>query len=556
MKALLNCTINGEEHSVLADTRDTLLDLLRDRLGLTGTKEGCGNGNCGTCTVLMDGAPINACLVLAVEVPGRSVTTIEGLSAGGDVASAAAGAGGAWRHAMRLLHAGHRARRQGAARREPAPERGADPPRDRRQPVPLHGLWEDRGCHRGGGERARAKPMTDGAQAGAALRVIGQRLPRVDARERVTGEARYPADLALPGMAHARLLRSPHAHARILRIDTTRAAALRGVLAVVSAADFPELPVGATIPMGEVGYDMWMVAQINMARRKVHWVGQPVAAVAAVDVHVAEAALALIEVEYEPLPAVLDIAAAMAADAPVLHEHVFTKGIEPRPRTPGNVCSRTVIARGDAQGALTAAPATARLSVQVDTAHQGYLEPQAMLAQVDANGFATVWASTQGQFTAELMIAAHARPAGVQAQDRADRDRRRLRRQDRHPRRSRGGPAGAEVPATREARAVARGGAAGRLGSRRRGADRYRGGCRGGRAARRHRGHLSSRCRRIAGAQPVAGDAGLGRALPMPKPRSAGLRRRHQQAAHRGLSRARRHPGGLRHGAGDGHAVP
>ena len=100
------------------------------------------------------------------------------------------------------------------------------------------------------------------------------------------------------------------------RIDTSRAAALQGVLAVVTAADFPELPVGATIPMGEVGYDMWMVAQINMARRKVHWVGQPVAAVAAVDVHVAEAALALIEVDYEPLPAVLDIAAAMAADAP------------------------------------------------------------------------------------------------------------------------------------------------------------------------------------------------------------------------------------------------
>jgi aerobic carbon-monoxide dehydrogenase small subunit len=83
MKTLLKCTVNGEEHSVLADTRDTLLDLLRDRLGLTGTKEGCGNGNCGTCTVLMDGVPINACLVLAVEAPGRTITTIEGLSTNG-----------------------------------------------------------------------------------------------------------------------------------------------------------------------------------------------------------------------------------------------------------------------------------------------------------------------------------------------------------------------------------------------------------------------------------------------------------------------------------------
>ena len=82
MKTLLTCTVNGEERTTLADTRDTLLELLRERLGLTGTKEGCSNGNCGTCTVLMDGAPVNACLVLALEVPGRAITTIEGLSDG------------------------------------------------------------------------------------------------------------------------------------------------------------------------------------------------------------------------------------------------------------------------------------------------------------------------------------------------------------------------------------------------------------------------------------------------------------------------------------------
>ena len=358
-EALLNCTINGEDRSVLVDTRDTLLDLLRDRLGLTGTKEGCGNGNCGTCTVLMDGAPINACLVLARRSTGprpsppsralRSAATLHplqqalvehggtqcGFCTPGIVLAAKAllddnpsPSEAQIRHAI----AGNLCRCTGYGKIVEAIAAVAAAP--------------------GSGGR----PDDRWARSRAALKVIGQRLPRVDARERVTGEARYPADIALPGMAHAKLLRSPHAHARIRRIDTTRAAALSGVLAVVSAADFPELPVGASIPMGEIGYDMWMVAQINMARRKVHWVGQPVAAVAAVDAHVAEAALALIEVDYEPLPAVLDIAAAMAADAPVLHDHVFTKGIEPRPRTPGNVCSRTVIARGDAQAALDTAP--------------------------------------------------------------------------------------------------------------------------------------------------------------------------------------------------------
>jgi carbon-monoxide dehydrogenase small subunit len=82
VKTPLTCTVNGEERTVLADTRDTLLELLRERIGLTGTKEGCSNGNCGTCTVLVDGAPVCACLMLALEAPGRDIVTIEGLSDG------------------------------------------------------------------------------------------------------------------------------------------------------------------------------------------------------------------------------------------------------------------------------------------------------------------------------------------------------------------------------------------------------------------------------------------------------------------------------------------
>lgn len=237
------------------------------------------------------------------------------------------------------------------------------------------------------------------------LETIGRPIARVDGRERTTGEALYPADLHLPGMLHARMLRSPHAHAFIESIDTRKAAALDGVHAVVTGADFAELPVGTTIPMGEAGYDMWMVGQINMARHKMHWVGQPVAAVAAVDGFTAARALELIEVEYRVLEAVLDIESAMADGAAVLHEHVITSGVEPAARRPSNVCSRTVIENGDADAALKGAAATADIAVRVDTSHQGYLEPQATVAQVDSNGFVTVWAATQGQFTTELMIA-------------------------------------------------------------------------------------------------------------------------------------------------------
>ena len=83
MKSIVRCEINGEEHEVLADGRDTLLELLRERAGLTGTKEGCSNGNCGSCTVLLEGAPVNACLVLAMEADGAQITTIEGVAANG-----------------------------------------------------------------------------------------------------------------------------------------------------------------------------------------------------------------------------------------------------------------------------------------------------------------------------------------------------------------------------------------------------------------------------------------------------------------------------------------
>lgn len=236
--------------------------------------------------------------------------------------------------------------------------------------------------------------------------VVGKRLPRVDGGERVEGTAIYPADMSLPGMLHAKTLRSPHAHAKIVSVDTSKAAALAGVKAIVTAADFHDVPAGATIPMGEAGYDMWMVARINIAKDKVFWVGQPVAYVAATDVHIAETALGLIDVVYEPLPAVMTIDEAMQPTAPVIHDNVITTGLDQAPHGPSNVCSRALIERGDGlhEIAIKNAAATGVMDATIDTAHQGYIEPQAAVAQVDSNGMATVWVATQGQHTTELMI--------------------------------------------------------------------------------------------------------------------------------------------------------
>ncbi len=240
----------------------------------------------------------------------------------------------------------------------------------------------------------------------AEQKVVGQRVARIDAGERVTGRALFAADFTLPGLVHGKLKRSPHAHARIVAIDTRAAAALKGVLAVVTAADFPSLPLGASVPFGETGQDVWSIARATLARDKVHWIGQPVAAVAAVDRHVAEAALELIEVVYDPLPVAVDIEQAMAPDAPVLHDHVFTKGVEPAPRAPSNVGARTLVARGDMAKAFADAAHVVEMETRSDTAHQGYIEPHAVVAAVDPQGFLTIWASTQGAFNTELQTAA------------------------------------------------------------------------------------------------------------------------------------------------------
>jgi xanthine dehydrogenase molybdenum-binding subunit len=244
--------------------------------------------------------------------------------------------------------------------------------------------------------------MSDGS---AQLRVVGTRAPRVDAGERVTGRAIYPADLSRPGMIQGRVLRSPHAHARILAVDTAKAAALKGVLAIVTAEDFPDVPPGTMIPFGETGADAWISAVIVLARGKVTWRGQPVAAVAATDPYIAAAALELIEVRYEVLPPVMDMAAAMAPDAPVIFPDIKPKGFEPGAAIPRNAGSRTLIERGDVAAAFAAAAATRRVAATIDTGHQGYIEPHACVAEADPQGNVTIWASTQGAFQTEIQTA-------------------------------------------------------------------------------------------------------------------------------------------------------
>ncbi|MBW3542867.1 MAG: xanthine dehydrogenase family protein molybdopterin-binding subunit, partial [Planctomycetes bacterium] len=240
-----------------------------------------------------------------------------------------------------------------------------------------------------------------------AYSVIGTRPIRHDGTDKVTGRARYGADVRFPGMLHGAYLRSPHAHARIKSIDTSKAEAFAGVHAVVSGADMPE--IGSKIAdLGEGMFNLKHLGANVLARDKVLYTGHAVAAVAAESLHIAQEAARLIEVEYEVLEPVLDVRAAMAEDAPILHDDLETQAFASAADEPGE--RRTNIAKHflHEKGAIEQAFAEAALVMEREfttaTVHQGYIEPHTATALWNADGQITVWTSTQGSFTVREQV--------------------------------------------------------------------------------------------------------------------------------------------------------
>ncbi len=175
---------------------------------------------------------------------------------------------------------------------------------------------------------------------------IGRRYHKVDGYDKVVGTAQFGADYNAPGTLYGKVVRSPHAHARIVSIDTSAAERLTGVKAVVTALDFPST-VSGDVDTGEVEIGIVYLANLVMARRKVLFQGHPVAAVAASDPHIAEAAAALVKVEYEVLPPVTDPVAAMSPDAPLLHEGLLARSLSGASDKPSNISTHLEAQRGD-----------------------------------------------------------------------------------------------------------------------------------------------------------------------------------------------------------------
>ena len=230
----------------------------------------------------------------------------------------------------------------------------------------------------------------DAAYQEKKFNTVGTRPLRPDGVDKVTGRARYGADFNMPGQLVARVLRSPHAHAKIVSIDTAAAEALKGVKAVVTAADLPDLTDG------DAG--LFAVLDNCMAREKALYDGHAVAAVAAIDEKVAKEALKLIDVTYDVLPHVVDVDAAMQPGAPLLNDAIFTKGVEPAPTEPSNVANRSEFGHGDVEAGFASADFIVERSFKTEQTHQGYIEPHACVASCNPDGTADLWVCTQGHF--------------------------------------------------------------------------------------------------------------------------------------------------------------
>lgn len=237
------------------------------------------------------------------------------------------------------------------------------------------------------------------------LKVIGGTpTDRPDAIDKVTGRARYAADINLPGQLIGKVLRSPHAHAIVKSIDISEAEKLPGVKAVVTRDDFPEMEVEYAAS-GELMINFKDVTRNMMAREKVLYDGHPVAAVAATSEAIAKKALKLIKVDYEVLPHVINVVEAMKPEAPVLHDDMFTRGVEPKPEKPSNIALRMTSKLGDVEEGFKQADVIIEREFDSAATHQGYIEPQASIANYTDGGTAEVWTGTQGHFVFRAQIA-------------------------------------------------------------------------------------------------------------------------------------------------------
>jgi CO/xanthine dehydrogenase Mo-binding subunit/aerobic-type carbon monoxide dehydrogenase small subunit (CoxS/CutS family) len=377
----ISLSINAKKYSVEVSPDETLLHLLRERLGLRGTKVGCSLGECGSCIVVKDEKAVNACITFACDCDGSDITTIEGLALDSEHL-----------HPLQESFITHGAVQCGFC--TPGMIMSAKSLLDI-DPIPtreeIKRSISGNLCRCTGYKKIidaiesvarRTPPPSDQGES-----PIGRSIYRSDALEHVTGTAIFGADVTRPGMVCGKILRSDYAHARIRNIDTSSAEKLNGVLAVVTGKDVPE---------GYFGVDI--KDQLVFARDKVRYRGDAVAAVAAVSEEIAAQALDLIKVDYEPLEPVFDIEEAVAPNAPIIHEKLLDYEINFETERKGNICTIANVKLGEVDKGFVDSDFIIEDEFTTQIQHQASMETHAALAEVDIHGQVTVWSTTQKPF--------------------------------------------------------------------------------------------------------------------------------------------------------------
>jgi putative selenate reductase molybdopterin-binding subunit len=372
-KIPIQLNVNGVPYDVLVNADRSLVDVLRDDLGLTGTKRACNEGECASCAVHLDGTVVNACLVLAVQAAGSAITTIEGLSHNGTLDPVQQAFADHFASQCGYCTPGMIMTAKALLADNPKPTDEEIRQAIRGNICRCTGYTKIIDAIRAASGQLAVRQY---ATAGKEYNVVGRSLPRTDSLEKVTGKAPYAIDMRLSGMVFGEILRSPYPHARIEAIDTFEAEQIPGVLAVYTQKDMPQTHYGAFVQ-----------DETALADGVVRYQGEGVAAVIAIDEETALRGMEAIEVAYEPLPGVFDPEQAMEEGAPQVHE-----GVE------RNVVAHNRVAAGDIEAGFAAADHVFEDRLVTGRQCHVCMETHAVVADYDASGRVTLHMSSQSTF--------------------------------------------------------------------------------------------------------------------------------------------------------------
>ena len=365
--------VNGCQ--VSTSKKQSLLRFLRDEMHLTSVKDGCSQGACGACTVLIDGETCKACVLQTDRLEGRSIITVDGLSKWeSEVYTYAYGEAGAVQCGFCIP--GMVMCTKGLLDRNP------DPTEEE-----IKYALRNNYCRCTGyvkiiaAVKLAAKIMRAGKipAAGADDWLLGSRVHRLDVEEKVLGYGKYPDDYYLDGMCYGTALRSKYPRARVLSIDTTAAKALPGVIDVFTAADIP-----GENKIGHLKHDQYTMIPVGGLT---HYLGDAIALVAAEDMETAEKAKKLIKVEYEVLPAVHNIQEAAAEGAPLVFDEETT-----------NVQAYKHVSRGNADEAISKAAHVISHHFETPWTEHAFLEPECAVAYIDDDGDVMIISTDQSAY--------------------------------------------------------------------------------------------------------------------------------------------------------------